>query len=79
MPPKGKRPPPVIIMKRLLISVLLGLAVLAVPARAQHKNFTVSIYVRAYEVEKMKDTQWLESTWKTISSQLDAYRWPINT
>ncbi len=40
-------------------------------AQASHKNFKVSVYVRAYEVEKMKDSQWLESTWKTISSQLD--------
>ena len=40
-------------------------------AEAKHKNFKVSVYVRAYEVDKMKDTQWLESTWKTISSQLD--------
>ncbi|MBQ9877409.1 MAG: hypothetical protein IJM29_00700, partial [Bacteroidales bacterium] len=40
-------------------------------AWARHKNFKVSVYVRAFEVEKMKDTQWLESTWKTISSQLD--------
>ena len=58
-------------MMRILLSVLLGLSVLAVPAQAQHKNFKVSVYVRAYEVEKMKDTQWLESSWKTISSQLD--------
>ena len=58
-------------MKRILASFLVGLSVLAVPALAQHKNFTVSVYVRAYEVDKMKDTQWLESSWKTISSQLD--------
>ena len=58
-------------MKRILCSVLLGLLLAAVPATAQHKNFKVSVYVRAYEVDKMKDTQWLESTWKTISSQLD--------
>ena len=38
---------------------------------AKHRNFKVSVYVRAYEVDKMKDTQWLESTWKTISDQLD--------
>ena len=57
-------------MKRILFSVLLGL-ILAVPGQAHHQNFKVSVYVRAYEVEKMKDTQWLESTWKTISSQLD--------
>ena len=40
-------------------------------AEAKHRNFKVSVYVRAYEVDKMKDTQWLESTWKTISDQLD--------
>ena len=44
---------------------------IAVPGQARHKNFKVSVYVRAYEVDKMKDTQWLESTWKTISDQLD--------
>ena len=43
----------------------------AVPLLAGHQNFKVSVYVRAYEVEKMADTEWLESTWKTISSQLD--------
>ena len=58
-------------MRKILYPVLLGLLLLAVPARADHKNFKVSVYVRAFEVEKMKDTQWLESTWKTISSQLD--------
>ena len=52
------------------ILCLLALLV-ALPASASHKNFKVSVYVRAYEVEKMKDTEWLESTWKTISSQLD--------
>ena len=66
-------------MKRLLTSLLVGLSVLAVPALAQHKNFTVSIYVRAYEVEKMKDTQWLESSWKTISSQLDVEKIYLET
>ena len=66
-------------MKRILTSLLVGLSVLAVPARAQHKNFTVSIYVRAYEVEKMKDTQWLESSWKTISSQLEVEKIYLET
>lgn len=37
---------------------------------SQYENFEVSIYTRSYEVEKMKDLQWLESTWDTISSQL---------
>ncbi len=52
--------------------LLLVLALLcAVPAAARHKSFKVSIYVRAYEVDRMKDTEWLESSWKTISDQLD--------
>ena len=72
MPPKnGKRRPPVFAMRKILNLVLFGLLLLPAAAQPKHKNFTVSIYVRAYEVEKMKDTQWLESTWKTISSQLD--------
>ena len=58
-------------MKKRLFPVLLGLLLLALPAGATHKNFKVSVYVRAYEVEKMKDAQWLESSWKIISSQLD--------
>ena len=58
-------------MRRILNLVLFGLLLLAAPAMAHHKNFTVSVYVRAYEVDKMKDTQWLESTWKIISDQLD--------
>ena len=54
---------------RILPFVLALLCV--VPAAARHKNFKVSVYVRAYEVDKMKDTEWLKSTWKTISDQLD--------
>jgi len=39
---------------------------------AQHyKSFKVSVYTRAYEVEKMKDLHWLDSTWKTITSQVE--------
>ena len=49
-------------MRRILNLVLFGLLLLAAPAMAHHKNFTVSVYVRAYEVDKMKDTQWLESS-----------------
>lgn len=60
--------------KGLLMKALLGLMVLLgapVSMQAKHSNFKVSVYVRAYEVDKMKDTQWLESSWATISSQLD--------
>lgn len=35
-----------------------------------YKSFKVAVYVRAYEVEKMKDINWLDSTWNIISSQV---------
>ena len=41
------------------------------PVGAKHKNFKVSVYVRAAEVQKMKDQKWLDDSWTTISSQLD--------
>ena len=53
-----------------IAAVLLALLT-ALPAPAAHKNFKVSVYVRAYEVQKMKDREWLESSWKIISDQLD--------
>ena len=37
-----------------------------------YESFKVSIYVRAYEVDKMKDIHWLDSTWNVISQQLQA-------
>jgi len=36
----------------------------------QYDNFKVSVYTRAYEVVKMKDPHWLDSTWKAISAQV---------
>ena len=36
-----------------------------------YESFKVYIYVRAYEVDKMKDIHWLDSTWNVISQQLE--------
>ena len=36
----------------------------------QYDGFKVSVYTRAQEVERMKDLEWLESTWNTISGQV---------
>lgn len=41
-------------MKRLLFFLTMLCAVL--PLEARHKNFKVSVYVRAYEVENFNDT-----------------------
>ena len=54
-----------------LVAAVLPMLLFVAPVRADHKNFKVSVYVRAYEVAKMKDTQWLESSWKIISEHLD--------
>lgn len=35
-----------------------------------YNNFKVSVYTRAYEVVKMKDPHWLDSTWQAISAQV---------
>ncbi|MCF8226385.1 MAG: hypothetical protein K9J30_10965 [Bacteroidales bacterium] len=39
--------------------------------QGNYDHFKVSVYTRAYEVQKMQDQHWLDSTWKVISSQLD--------
>ena len=36
-----------------------------------YESFKVSIYVRAYEVDKMKDIHWLDSTCNVISQKLE--------
>lgn len=58
------------LLLKLSLCMLLGLLA-SVGLQAKHRNFKVSVYVRAYEVDKMKDAQWLDSTWALISSQLD--------
>jgi len=39
-------------------------------SQKMERNFKTSVYTRAYEVQKMADTAWLESSWKTISGQM---------
>ena len=56
---------------RLQLCLLLLSLFAFTPVQAKHRNFKVSVYVRAYEVDKMKDAQWLDSTWNIISRQLD--------
>lgn len=60
-------------MKRKKIILLLVsqlFLITAVLAQNSHQNFKVSVYTRAYEVQKMADQHWLDSTWQVISSQL---------
>ena len=58
---------------RILAAFILFVAAFTpqqMQAQSNYKNFKVAIYTRAYEVQKMTDREWLESTWKTISNQV---------
>ena len=46
---------------------------------AQYKSFRVAVYIPVNVVEKMKDPQWLQSSWETISSQLKVDKVYIET
>ena len=60
-----------VISRLLLLCALLCAAGTLTAKTGEYKSFKVSIYVRAYEVDKMKDMHWLDSTWNIISQQLD--------
>jgi len=53
-----------------IIFVLLTFLSIQLLAQHNYKNFKVSVYTRAYEVKKMEDSRWLDSTWQVISSQM---------
>jgi hypothetical protein len=63
------KPNKLIIMKRVFYSLCL-LMVSAVVFSGNYQGFKVAVYTRAYEVERMKDLHWLDSTWNIISSQV---------
>ena len=55
----------------LLFALICSTFGFGAAAKGAYDSFKVSIYVRAYEVEMMKDMHWLDSTWNIISQQLD--------
>ncbi|MDH6303425.1 hypothetical protein M2459_000641 [Parabacteroides sp. PF5-5] len=58
-------------MKQKLILIPLMTTCLLLSLHAgNYRSFKVSVYTRAYEVEKMKDLHWLDSTWNIISQQI---------
>lgn len=60
-------------MKRNLFIEMLALFSLGCVSgvfAGNYDNFRVAIYTRAYEVQKMCDQHWLDSTWNVISSQM---------
>ncbi|MDO5320800.1 MAG: DUF3089 domain-containing protein [Bacteroidia bacterium] len=57
-------------MKKIASAIAALFAIALSAFAGNYDNFKVSVYTRAYEVEKMSDPEWLETTWNTISSQL---------
>ena len=63
--------------KFVIVAFLLCMVcTMAMQAKA-YDNFKVSVHVRAYEVDKMKDIHWLDSTWNcdftTVGSGQDLF------
>ena len=59
-------------MKKITGLLLLGLVFSSLSAQRPpfYKNFTVSVYARAYEVQDMADQKKLKETWDLISRQV---------
>jgi hypothetical protein len=63
-----------------LLGILFFCAISCRPSWAgQYKSFRVAVYIPVNVVEKMKDPQWLQSSWDTISSQLKVDKVYIET
>ena len=58
-------------MKRTESLLLLLFAVVLSLQAKNYQNFKVSTYIRAQDVARMADDSFLESTWRTISEQID--------
>lgn len=63
----------------LLCALFLGLLPAGTAQAGQYQNFRVAVYIPAGVVEQMKDPEWLERTWATISRQLKVDKVYIET
>lgn len=57
--------------KFVIVAILLCMVCNRTMRAKAYDSFKVSVYARAYEVDKMKDIHWLDSTWNVISQQLE--------
>ena len=57
-------------MKRFLLTALAIITMMPMLSAGNYKSFTVAVYARAYEVDKMSDPHYLDSTWNIISKQM---------
>ena len=56
--------------RRILLVAIVLLTASSMQA-GKFKNFKVSSYIRAQDVARMEDDKFLQSTWETVSSQVD--------
>ncbi len=66
-------------MKKLLVTLALFLTLVPSIFAGNYKSFRVSVYARAYEVEKMADDKYLQESWDLISSQMKVDRIYLET
>ena len=57
-------------LKQTICFIIVMLMMSSTVFAGNYNGFKVSVYTRAQEVEKMKDLQWLDSTWNIIASQV---------
>ena len=58
------------VFQRTAVLAVLVFIVCSSGIASGYENFNAAVYARAYEVDKMKDPDWLRQSWDTISSQL---------
>ena len=63
----------------LFLALNVAIALSSFCAAQKYKNFRVAVYIPVGVVEQMKDPQWLQSSWDTISSQVKVDKVYIET
>lgn len=66
------------LLRQLLTLALLGLLPASLLA-GQYQNFRVAVYARAYEVQKMKDLDWLKANWAIVEQQVKVDKFYLET
>ena len=64
---------------REVILTIMALLTTAATQAGKYQNFKVSTYIRAQDVARMEDDKFLQSTWETVSSQVDLDKIYIET
>lgn len=65
-------------LEKVLLMVCMLLITITVQA-GKYQNFKVSSYIRAQDVARMEDDNFLKSTWETVSNQVDLDKIYIET